>query len=1090
MPFVGLDPQLATELATEMRTAAAGADEQAAVTRQALALAELSSQVPVDLMELVEELTIAGDVVAASADMVASYENPRLEAVIARGLWTLALGAAAGQMGDDLTDIDAALQNFSMVYRLPEPTSITGLIAGIPTVRREVAAAVARLDTWLLPLLAEGRSPQDLDERDEEDLRLLLGTLHLTEEAMVRRERDGEYETNFSVGAGIELLANKVEADRRFFEYGALPDVASVVGKDYDDEYTTDLDWLPAALAGRTEVPARRHAMFEVVRLAVRRGFDGTKHEGWERDPRGMSTKDLANLAAGALGHLRGGSFLAGAVREGTELQIFSAAAIEAQLRFGAARGAVTEGVIANAAKRADTAFGIPRGQVVPPAVMAGPPVLLDKAAFKRAVAGEIGHLTDFPKPSANQLTAAYNWVHQAGSLAKQRERMTKVLLSWRSNALAGPAMMSASEQYRALAEIHSDLPKEASRALADPEDLNKVVEHLGDPGYHKIKLGSRYRLHLTNDNLGRTAQVQMEKKQSSLFGYVALGLGVGGVFFPPLAVVSGAMQVKQASDNDDWLGVAIAAVGTFAGAAAVGGAANVARAAYAVQGTMATARAIEAGDMVGAITAGAGAAAGGLGVSGFENTSRVVGAGGAAISAAEAVDDGDLLAALQHTASAVGQFGEFLGPGSEITETLDQVERFAQAARGIRDEDPVLVASALRGEITALASGAADFVARTVGDLEVFASNEPATMARIDGLAELPDDQLATEGTALEARLIPRTNRLTEVLERLETPIDSEERRALTRERDYLRHEITGLATDMQVIETARRMREFRAMTAPSPEPELSAPRLEAPPPVPVPAPRPLVPGPPIRELPGDLPMPSPPRPESGGSNLILPSPRRPDLPGELLIPSPPAHVTDGQGESRILPPAAPVDLLVPSSTDVLINGIGEMAGWAGRAGEAVRLDRKLYPYLDKVTNAVGDYVEELGKIMGPIGYGADVIKDLSEGYSLPGAYLRSAVKWAGEEIGGKIGTTVGGGAAVMAVAGLGLAGMTGVAVATTLIGAGFVAGHLGGGKIAEGFNDYVLDSLNIYTSPSSTPVYPIPPRPWVGRIPPRPTN
>jgi hypothetical protein len=816
MPFVGLDPQLATELATEMRTAAAGADEQSAVAQQALALAELSSSVPVSLLEISEDLTIASDVVTASADLVASYElDPGTEAAIARGLWMLALGQVAGQLGEeDLTDVDAALANFSLLYRLPQPTSITGVLLGIPTTDPAIAAAVARLNTWLLPVLTADRGgAPELGEQEEADLHLLLELLGFDEEeAMVREEHGDDVDIFFSVGAAIGLLRDRAEADRRFFEYGVLPDVEDIVGEGYDPDDTTELDWLPAALAGRAEAPAGTIAVLQLLRLAARHGYKLNGRYGptlSAGDLRDESPDVLAHLAGQALAHLRGEDLLSGAVREGTELQIFSSTAIAAQIRFGAARGAVSDAAIANAAQRADTAFGIPPGAVVSAEVMQGPPVLMDRAAFNQAVATEVGRIPGYPTPLANQLTASYNWIHQAGSLAEQRQRMLDVLLSWRTHALVGTASMTVSEQRRALAEFHPDLPKEL-REQMDPDRLNKVVEHLGVGGYHKIKLSDRYILHLSNDDLGRVAGVQMEHRQTAGWGYVMTALGVAGAFFPPAAVMAGAMQAMQAAANDDWAGAGIAALGAFAGAASVASAASAASAAaattagaasaaaasaanaatvsqiaYAAQGAAIATRAIDDGDTVGAITAGAGALAGGLGASGFQNTSRLVGAGGAAVGVAQAIDDGDLLLAAQHTASAIGQFGSILGldgpdpatgqpgsgVGSVVMETLGRVEQFAQVARGIRDEDPVLIANALRQEIVGLATAATDFVTRTVGNLTEFATAEPQTMARIDELSDLPPGQLAREKDALEAELNPRRERLGEVLERLETP-------------------------------------------------------------------------------------------------------------------------------------------------------------------------------------------------------------------------------------------------------------------------------------------------------------------------------
>lgn len=56
------------------------------------------------------------------------------------------------------------------------------------------------------------------------------------------------------------------------------------------------------------------------------------------------------------------------------------------------------------------------------------------------------------------------------------------------------------------------------------------------------------------------------------------------------------------------------------------------------------------------------------------------------------------------------------------------------------------------------------------------------------------------------------RGERLADIENRLAMPIDSEERRELNRERDYLRYEFIGSGTELQAIETARRIQEFRA--------------------------------------------------------------------------------------------------------------------------------------------------------------------------------------------------------------------------------------------------------------------------------------
>ncbi|HEX6354176.1 hypothetical protein [Actinophytocola sp.] len=924
MPFMGLDPQLATELATEMRTAAAGADEQAAITRQALALAGLSSPVPVQLMEIVGELTIASDVIATSAGVVSRHRlDPGTEAAMARGLWALALGPAAATVGEELTDIDAALANFSLVYRLPEPTSITDLIIGIPTTDPKVRAALARLDTWLLPVLKGERGRGERGEQEKEDLLLLLGMLNVgKEELMVREEEGDRHEFIFSFGAGVELLAERVEADRRFFEYGLLPDIADLLPEDYDSEDTTDLDWLPAALAGRAEVPLRPVAVLEFVKLAMRYGYRRDDDYGSKltaKDLRDESREALALLAKKAMTYLRGTTLLANTVVEGTERPVFSSTAITAQIRYGAARGAITDGAIANAAKRADTAFGPLREQFLTPEVMQGPPTKMSRAAFDRAVMAEVGHIADYEPSGARRRTAAYSWVHQAGSLAEQRERMLSVLLSWRSHALAGPAMMTKSEQHKAFAEFHPDLPKELDDFMGDADRLNKVVKYLGVPGYEKIKLTDAYRLHLTNDSLGRGVQVQMEHRPSAGFGYVLAGLGVVGVFFPPAAVIGGAMQAIQAAANDDWTGALISAAGAVASVASAGGAVNAARAAYAVQGAAIAARAIDAGDTMGAVTAVAGAVAGDLGVTGFQNTSRAIGAGIATVGVVDAIDEGDLLRAVEHTASAVGQVGTMLGAageGSMVTDTLSRVERFARAARGVRDEDPVLIASALRQEIVGLASAATGFVTRTVENLNDFARDEPETIARIDELAELPAVELDREKDALAATANTRGERLADIEARLDRPVDSEERRELTRERDYLRYELTGLVTELRTIETAQQTQEFRAQLAPVTETERPAPvpgvELQ---PRPVPIIPPSPPRPPVPNIPPSPPrplvpivQPSPPRPPGAVDDPILPSPPDLEPPAVVVNPSPPQAGPGAMpGSDPILPPPPP---------------------------------------------------------------------------------------------------------------------------------------------------------------------------------------
>ncbi len=471
--------------------------------------------------------------------------------------------------------------------------------------------------------------------------------------------------------------------------------------------------WLPAALAGRGEVPtADAEAMDLFQRFAQNMGFKG----GADATPEAaFAYLDDSGVIKKALHP--------GSTDKEKSFLLFSDNFLNSTLRYGAANGVLNRDMIADAAGVAETLLS--GGGGAPQRLQDGNGANMARRLDTQAFAAAVLHRTEEPLERQQELMAAAGYINKAGNLSEQKTRLAQSLLAFHVREKIGTAPMTGRQWGAAYAELHPRVAGQMEEiAFNSPtsEKMQIVTAHLGVPGDHKFMIDKKRRIKLSNDDLGNVESFDLKKKKSKWYKSVLdIAIPVVGTIlsFTPAAPIGiainvgyGAYKGAQAIKSGDWLGGALSLAGAVTGGAAsyLGSAASVAGASAAAARTASTAatvarsvtvangalngyRAARSGDYLGALTSGLSAAGAGGGGRAFQTAA-------AGISAGRAIESGDVLAAGAGLAGLAGDAATYRGSSADTQFALQGLEQGLSLADAIDDKHYAGIGSAASGLI------------------------------------------------------------------------------------------------------------------------------------------------------------------------------------------------------------------------------------------------------------------------------------------------------------------------------------------------------------------------------------------------------
>ena len=185
-----------------------------------------------------------------------------------------------------------------------------------------------------------------------------------------------------------------------------------------------------------------------------------------------------------------------------------------------------------------------------------------------------LGQRFDPEKLKENHIIAAYNYVNGASTRAEQHERLTNVILGFQANDKAGTPAMAKGQWHEIMNEISPDIldALKYKDRIDNPfsSKNDEIFDHIGVPGYKKIKLSKKRKLHWANDANGQVQDVQIEKKQSGFakfFKPVMDGI-MGAVAFVPGGQLAAAgyfaVRAAEEASKGNYMGAATSALGAF----------------------------------------------------------------------------------------------------------------------------------------------------------------------------------------------------------------------------------------------------------------------------------------------------------------------------------------------------------------------------------------------------------------------------------------------------------------------------------------------------------------------------------------------
>lgn len=536
MAYVAIDTRGARVLGQTLRDTAMRIDTIRREVSVALNLADLDSQVPIQLSVTQDGFTSLGTGVldkAAIAEGFATDPQGTAES----------LGAPAGSVGTAITSL----------LGVAGPSDLRGVLLGLPApgAVQELDAALARLDPVLFPAFRTGERPQ-LTDAQLADLRLVALALGIeqagppvqpiTEEPgrgffrAVRRSggrtdtevfwndfwADGR--TISGVLADPEQLydwvAGTFELDRRIGVAPILPGLGDILdavtfatGAEGVDEaqFAAIAGYLPALLAGQAQTPP------DATQLAQTLAFASIV--GWP-DP-GPATADGDRFAS-AIGFLRANRALGSALlptgfgADRNALTFFNGPGIELSLALGRRTGILTDAYLTGLADGVDqalTAFGID---------LSGPtPIELTEQVqgqFFALVASQIPPALAQSPTIQGQFVAALGYLRQATSGAQLRQRLIETIAAFRTVAITGAPALTERQLISVVGTRILDvlgrarLRQRNERAVQKRPEFLMVALQWGRPGGQRQDIG-KYKFSWSFDDLGELTGIRRKKK-------------------------------------------------------------------------------------------------------------------------------------------------------------------------------------------------------------------------------------------------------------------------------------------------------------------------------------------------------------------------------------------------------------------------------------------------------------------------------------------------------------------------------------------------------------------------------------------------
>jgi hypothetical protein len=550
--YVGIDTQGARALGQALQDTAGRIDGVRRDVTVALDLADLASQVPAQLAQVHDGVTVLGAGVTDKATLAEQYA---LDPV-----------GTAARLGAPVDVLGVAI---SGLLGFAGPADLRGVLVGLPAPGADPAldGALARLNPVLLPAFKAGQRPElaELTEAQAADLKLLalaLGIAHAgppvlpepvaAEEgrgffARLRsrtQERTGTevFWNDFWAGGRtvdsvladpallLEWVAGTFELDRRLALATGLPTLGDVLtsvdfgttGSDPGDlaamlaaaeaEFAAIAGWLPAFLVGQDRTGPDATQLAQTLAFAAR--------VGWP-DPGAAAAGEPARLAD-AIAFLRANRALQSALLptgfegDADPLAFFNAPGIGFVLDLGHRTGVLDAAVLATIAATVDqalAAFGVD---------LSGPtPAVLTEQLQQQLFALLSTQIprSALEKPAFQaQFIAALGFLRSAATGPEQRQRLVDVLAAFRTLAVTGAPALTERQLVAAVGQQVLDvlgrgrLRARSQDAVRKNPEFLLVARQWGLPGGRKEEIG-KYKFSWSFNDLGELTAIRRKKK-------------------------------------------------------------------------------------------------------------------------------------------------------------------------------------------------------------------------------------------------------------------------------------------------------------------------------------------------------------------------------------------------------------------------------------------------------------------------------------------------------------------------------------------------------------------------------------------------
>ncbi|GIH07661.1 hypothetical protein Rhe02_57280 [Rhizocola hellebori] len=619
MAYVGLDIRGVRDLAKVLADTATRAETIRRESVGALKLADLPSQVPVQLALVQDGFSRLASGVADKAGLAEQFTlDPQR---IASGL-----GVSAEQLGMAITDL----------IGFGGPVDLRAVLAGLapPGADPELDAALARLSPAVLPALLAGQRPELVPEQvaDLRTVALRLGIEHAgpsgDAETRQRNTRGGTEvfwqdfwadgvtvnEVLADPGRLADWVAGTFELDRRLALATGLPtlgdvvatydfattgggDVATIVAQT-EAAFPAIADWLPAFLVGQDLTGPDDTQLVQTLAFAER--------VGWA-DPGGTPAQRFADAVA----YLRANRLLQSALLptgfqgDPDPLAFFNEPGIGQILQLGLRTGVLTGTTIAGLAALLD------RGMAALGIDLSGPvPAELTESLQQQLfafVASQIPAALAQSPAIQGQFIAALGYLRQATTGPQLRQRIIEVVAAFRTIAVTGPPALTERQLTAVVGESVLGVLGRARLRLRNADAVRKNPEFLlvarqwGIPGGHKQDLG-KYKFSWSFDELGVLTGIRRKKKSTlsrvfdtiksvgkaileswkdnpfkAIFQVGKIALGVASLFVPGLGLGAAAMALSLGEAafhavEGDWLAAIGSGLSAFTAGAEVFG--------------------------------------------------------------------------------------------------------------------------------------------------------------------------------------------------------------------------------------------------------------------------------------------------------------------------------------------------------------------------------------------------------------------------------------------------------------------------------------------------------------------------------------